>query len=122
MMCRMTADGGSAAAKISHAIGWRSIRCGRPAGRARDMEGASAARTMVPEPAELIARARAMIPALAARSAEQMKRRSILPETMAEMQAAGLFQVPQPRRWCGFEMELSTFYEILIALGQADMA
>ena len=40
------------------------------------MEAASAIRAAVPEPAELIARARAMIPALVARSAEQLKRRS----------------------------------------------
>ena len=86
------------------------------------MEAANAVRTIVPEPAELIARARAMIPALAARSAEQMKRRSILSETMAEMQAAGLFHVLQPRRWGGYEMELSTFYEIQMALGEGDMS
>ena len=63
------------------------------------MEALSATRTAAPEPAELIARARAMIPALAARSLEQMKKRSILPETMAEMQAAGFFRVLQPSRW-----------------------
>jgi len=86
------------------------------------MEAASAIRPAVPEPAELIARARAMIPALAARSSEQMKRRSILPETMAELQAAGLFHVLQPQRWGGYEMELSTFYEIQMALGEGDMS
>ena len=86
------------------------------------MEAASAIRGAVPEPAEMIARARAMIPALAARSAAQMKRRSILPETMADMQAAGLFHLLQPRRWGGYEMELSTFYEVQMALGEGDMS
>ena len=51
------------------------------------MEASSATRKAVPEPAELIARAQAMIPVLTARSREQMRKRSILPETMAEMQA-----------------------------------
>jgi 3-hydroxy-9,10-secoandrosta-1,3,5(10)-triene-9,17-dione monooxygenase len=63
-----------------------------------------------------------MIPTLAKRSLEQKQRRGILPETIAEMQAAGLFRVLQPRRWGGYEMELGTFYDIEIALGEGDMS
>jgi 3-hydroxy-9,10-secoandrosta-1,3,5(10)-triene-9,17-dione monooxygenase len=63
-----------------------------------------------------------MIPALAARSLEQMKKRSIPPETMAEMQAAGFFRVLQPNRWGGYQMDPGTFYEIQMALGQGDMS
>jgi 3-hydroxy-9,10-secoandrosta-1,3,5(10)-triene-9,17-dione monooxygenase len=63
-----------------------------------------------------------MIPALAARSHEQTKRRSILAKTMAEMQAAGLFHVLQLKRWGGYEMNLGTFYEIQMALGEGDMS
>ena len=38
------------------------------------------------------------------------------------MQAAGLFRVLQPRRWGGYEMDLNTFYDIEIALGEGDMS
>jgi 3-hydroxy-9,10-secoandrosta-1,3,5(10)-triene-9,17-dione monooxygenase len=86
------------------------------------MEGSKSIRTVTPEPAELIARARAMIPTLAERSLRQKERRGILPETIAEMQAAGFFRVLQPKRWGGYEMELGTFYDIEIALGEGDMS
>jgi len=86
------------------------------------MEGSRSHRTVEPEPAELIARARAMIPTLAKRAIEQKHRRSVLPETIADMQAAGLFRVLQPRRWGGYEMDLPTFYEVQLALAQGDMS
>src|SRR6516164_1110782 len=86
------------------------------------MEGSSGIHPIAPEPAELIARARAMSPALASRAREQHRRRAILPETIADMQAAGFFRVLQPARWGGYEMDLGTFYDIEIALGEADMS
>lgn len=86
------------------------------------MEGSKSARTIAPEPAELVVRARALIPVLARRSLEQKQRRGILPETIAEMQAAGFFRVLQPRRWGGYEMDLGTFYDIEMALGEGDMS
>jgi 3-hydroxy-9,10-secoandrosta-1,3,5(10)-triene-9,17-dione monooxygenase len=86
------------------------------------MEGSKSARTIAPEPAELVVRARALIPVLARRSLEQKQRRGILPETIAEMHAAGFFRVLQPRRWGGYEMDLGTFYDIEIALGAGDMS
>ena len=86
------------------------------------MEASRSNRAAAPEPAELIARARAMIPTLARRSPEQRQKRRILPETIAEMQAAGLLRVLQPRRWGGYEMELGTFYDIEIALAEGDMS
>jgi 3-hydroxy-9,10-secoandrosta-1,3,5(10)-triene-9,17-dione monooxygenase len=84
------------------------------------MEGSKGIQTV--EPAELIARARAMIPTLAERALPQTQRRGILPETIAEMQAAGFFRVLQPKRWGGYEMELGTFYDIEIALSEGDMS
>jgi 3-hydroxy-9,10-secoandrosta-1,3,5(10)-triene-9,17-dione monooxygenase len=86
------------------------------------MEGSKSTRAVAPEPTELVARARALIPVLARRSLEQKQRRGILPETIAEMQAAGFFRVLQPRRWGGYEMDLGTFYDIEMALGEADMS
>jgi 3-hydroxy-9,10-secoandrosta-1,3,5(10)-triene-9,17-dione monooxygenase len=75
-----------------------------------------------PAPAELIARARSLIPTLAARSLDGRHRRRIPDETIADMQRAGLFRVLQPARWAGYEMDLNTFYEIELALGEGDMS
>ncbi len=86
------------------------------------MEGSVATQTTESASTELIARARAMIPTLAKRSIEQKHRRGILPEVIAEMQAAGLFRVLQPRRWGGYEMDLGTFYDVEMALAEGDMS
>jgi len=86
------------------------------------MEASKTNHAEAPRPAELIARARAMIPALAKRSRAQRQARRILPETIAQMQEAGLFRVLQPARWGGYEMELGTFYEIEMALAEGDMS
>jgi 3-hydroxy-9,10-secoandrosta-1,3,5(10)-triene-9,17-dione monooxygenase len=75
-----------------------------------------------PAPAEIIARARAMIPALAGRARTARGARSIPDETIADIQRAGLFRVLQPRRWCGYELDLHTFYEVELALAEGDMS
>jgi 3-hydroxy-9,10-secoandrosta-1,3,5(10)-triene-9,17-dione monooxygenase len=75
-----------------------------------------------PAPAEIIARARAMIPTLAARSREARRQRRIPDETIADMQRAGFFRVLQPKRWGGYEMDLGTFYEVQLALAEGDMS
>src|SRR2546428_12870682 len=77
---------------------------------------------VAPEPAEIVARARAMIPALAQRSLEGRRQRRIPDETIADMQRAGSFRVLQPKRWGGYEMDLHTFYEIQLALAEGDMS
>jgi 3-hydroxy-9,10-secoandrosta-1,3,5(10)-triene-9,17-dione monooxygenase len=75
-----------------------------------------------PEPKETIARARALIPALAQRALAARRARRIPDETIADMQQAGLFRVLQPARWHGYEMDLNTFYEVELALGEGDMS
>jgi 3-hydroxy-9,10-secoandrosta-1,3,5(10)-triene-9,17-dione monooxygenase len=75
-----------------------------------------------PEGAELVARARAMIPTLAERSSEGRRRRQIPAETIADMQRAGFFRVLQPKRWGGYEMDLGVFYDIELALAEGDMS
>ena len=75
-----------------------------------------------PNPTEIIARARAMIPTLAQRSLEGRRQRRIPDETIADMQRAGFFRVLQPRRWGGYEMDLSTFYEVQLAFAEGDMS
>jgi 3-hydroxy-9,10-secoandrosta-1,3,5(10)-triene-9,17-dione monooxygenase len=76
----------------------------------------------VPTAAETIARARAMIPALAARAPQGARERRIARDTIAEMQAAGLFRVLQPRRWGGYELDIHSYFEIQMALGEGDMS
>jgi 3-hydroxy-9,10-secoandrosta-1,3,5(10)-triene-9,17-dione monooxygenase len=77
---------------------------------------------VAPDPTEIVARARAMIPALAQRSLEGRRQGRIPDETIADMQHAGFFRVLQPKRWGGYEMELNTFYEIQLALAEGDMS
>jgi 3-hydroxy-9,10-secoandrosta-1,3,5(10)-triene-9,17-dione monooxygenase len=77
---------------------------------------------VAPDPTEIVARARAMIPALAQRSLEGRRQGRIPDETIADMQRAGFFRVLQPKRWGGYEMELNTFYEIQLALAEGDMS
>jgi 3-hydroxy-9,10-secoandrosta-1,3,5(10)-triene-9,17-dione monooxygenase len=86
------------------------------------MEPARHIATGAPEPTEIIARARAMIPALAQRSLEGRRQRRVPDETIADMQRAGFFRVLQPKRWGGYEMDLHTFYEIQLALAEGDMS
>lgn len=70
-------------------------------------------------PAELVERARAMIPTLRARVARTIAERKVPEETIAEFQAAGFFRILQPRRWGGYEMHPNVFFEVqkLIAHG-----
>jgi 3-hydroxy-9,10-secoandrosta-1,3,5(10)-triene-9,17-dione monooxygenase len=75
-----------------------------------------------PSPQELIARARALIPTLAARGPQADAERRIPKETIADMQAAGLFRVLQPKRWGGYEMDPATYFEIQLALGEGCMS
>ena len=76
----------------------------------------------VPSPAEMVARARAMIPRLRERAAEGERQRRIAKETIAEMQEAGLFRVLQPKRWDGFELPVGTYFDIEMALAEGDMS
>ncbi len=75
-----------------------------------------------PSAAELVAAARAMIPTLKARAQTQADNRRLLPETVAEMKAAGFFRVLQPKRWGGYEMDPNVFADVQIALSEGDMS
>jgi 3-hydroxy-9,10-secoandrosta-1,3,5(10)-triene-9,17-dione monooxygenase len=86
------------------------------------MEPARHIAAATPEPTEIIARARAMIPTLAERSLQGRRQRRIPGETIVDMQRAGFFRVLQPKRWGGYEMDLNTFYEIQLALAEGDMS
>jgi 3-hydroxy-9,10-secoandrosta-1,3,5(10)-triene-9,17-dione monooxygenase len=86
------------------------------------MEPARHIAAATPQPADIIARARAFIPTLIERSREGRRRRRIADETIADMQRAGFFRVLQPKRWGGYEMDLHTFYDVELALGEGDMS
>lgn len=77
---------------------------------------------VAPTPAELIARARALIPRLIERGPQADRERRVPQESIAEMKAAGLFRALQPKRWGGYEMDVGTYYDIEIALAEGDMS
>ena len=70
----------------------------------------------------MVARARAMIPTLRERAPQGERERRLPKETIADMQAAGLFKVLQPRRWGGYELDILTYFECQMALGEGDMS
>jgi 3-hydroxy-9,10-secoandrosta-1,3,5(10)-triene-9,17-dione monooxygenase len=75
-----------------------------------------------PSGAELIDRAKAMIPALKARARQCVASRDVPAETVAEMKKAGFFRVLQPRRHGGFEMHPNVFFEIQKLLAEGCMS
>lgn len=88
---------------------------------------ASAAQTATLVPAipshdELVARARAMIPALKARAKKCVADRDVSVETIAEMKAAGFFRILQPKRWGGYELHPNTFFDVQKALAEGCMS
>jgi 3-hydroxy-9,10-secoandrosta-1,3,5(10)-triene-9,17-dione monooxygenase len=76
----------------------------------------------IPDPAELIRRARLLVPRLIERGAQADRDRRIPEATIAEMKAAGLFRALQPKRWGGYEVDLGTYYDIEMVLAEGDMS
>jgi 3-hydroxy-9,10-secoandrosta-1,3,5(10)-triene-9,17-dione monooxygenase len=75
-----------------------------------------------PSAETLVARARAMIPNIANRAAAARRERRVSEETIRDMEEAGFFRILQPARWSGYEMKPQVFYDVLIALAEADMS
>src|ERR1700712_2107896 len=63
-----------------------------------------------------------MIPRLRERAPQGERDRRLPKETIAEMQAAGLFKVLQPKRWGGYELDILTYFDVQMALGEGDMS
>ncbi|HEX4192406.1 MAG TPA: acyl-CoA dehydrogenase family protein [Stellaceae bacterium] len=74
----------------------------------------------LPQPnlAGLVARARLLIPVLRQRAAETERLRRLPDETLADLQAAGLFRLFQPARYGGTEAALRAFIDIGGTLGR----
>ncbi|HXQ53606.1 MAG TPA: acyl-CoA dehydrogenase family protein [Stellaceae bacterium] len=74
--------------------------------------------TTIPEPQELVRRARDMVPRLAQRAPQAEAARSLPKETIAEMHEAGFFRILQPKRWGGYEMHPGVYYDVLMTLAE----
>jgi 3-hydroxy-9,10-secoandrosta-1,3,5(10)-triene-9,17-dione monooxygenase len=68
----------------------------------------------------LLAAARGLGPVLRERARDTELLRRISDETMADLQAAGLFQVLQAKCYGGDEADLGTFWDVVLALSEAD--
>jgi 3-hydroxy-9,10-secoandrosta-1,3,5(10)-triene-9,17-dione monooxygenase len=73
-------------------------------------------------PQSLIQRAREMVPVLAQRAKQAEADRKVPVETVADMQAAGFFEVLKPKKYGGYEMDPQVFYEICMTLAEGCMS
>jgi 3-hydroxy-9,10-secoandrosta-1,3,5(10)-triene-9,17-dione monooxygenase len=78
--------------------------------------------TAIPSRETLVERARAMIPALKARSDAATAARALPAETIREMHEAGFFRVLQPKRYGGYEHDPQVFYDIQMTLAEGCMS
>jgi len=78
-----------------------------------------AQKALTPSPGELVARARAMAPALRARADAAEAARRIPEQTIQDFKDSGFFRVLQPRRWGGYEMDPQVFFDIQMAIAEA---
>jgi 3-hydroxy-9,10-secoandrosta-1,3,5(10)-triene-9,17-dione monooxygenase len=76
----------------------------------------------IPSRETLVERARAMIPALKARSEAAVAARCVPAETIREMQEAGFFRVLQPQRHGGYEHDPQVFFDIQMTLAEGCMS
>lgn len=67
---------------------------------------------------ELIDRARAMVPTLAARAAACEDLRRVPDETLAELTDAGFYRVSQPARYGGYELSPLVIFEVAMVLAE----
>ena len=67
---------------------------------------------------DLMARARALVPALKARTAKTEALRQVPEETIQDLHAAGLFRILQPRRVGGAELPFRAIVETSAIIGQ----
>jgi 3-hydroxy-9,10-secoandrosta-1,3,5(10)-triene-9,17-dione monooxygenase len=79
-----------------------------------------AANTVTPE--MLVQRARDMIPRLKERAQQTETERKVPDQTVAEMQAAGLFEVLKPKQYGGYEMDPQVFYDVCMTLAEGCMS
>ncbi|KNH17846.1 GTP cyclohydrolase [Arthrobacter sp. ZBG10] len=78
----------------------------------------------IPDPADLLARVEALVPALQARAADTEAQRRLPADTVADLHGAGVFRVLVPKALGGFGMGADTYAEVirLLARGCASTA
>lgn len=76
----------------------------------------------IPAPEDLVARAAAMIPALRARAAQGERECKVPAQTIRDFQDAGFFQILQPKRYGGYEMDPQAFYAVQMKLAEGCMS
>ena len=84
------------------------------------MTASASPRPVGVQPSEFKQRAVALIPAVRGRAREAERLRMLPPETVHDLQAAGLFRGLQPARWGGYELDPATYFEACVELGTAD--
>ena len=67
---------------------------------------------------ELVARARALVPALRERAERCEAARRVPEESIRELKQAGLFRILQPRAFGGYELDFTTYVRVAIELGR----
>ncbi len=73
-------------------------------------------------PEMLVQRARDLVPTLKARVAEAEAQRNLPADTIADMKAAGLFRILQPKQYGGYEMDPEVFYDVCMTLAEGCMS
>lgn len=69
-------------------------------------------------PAELVERARGLVPVLRDRAAKAKMLRRVPDETMADLHDAGFFRIVRPHRYGGYELNPSLIYDLQLELGR----
>ncbi|MBV2132179.1 acyl-CoA dehydrogenase family protein [Pseudomonas sp. MAP12] len=72
----------------------------------------------IPSEAELLQRARDLIPMLLEKASSVEKNRMVSKETIQAFVDAGFFKILQPAQFGGWEMNPSVFYKVLMELGR----
>lgn len=72
--------------------------------------------------AELVERARAMIPALRDRAAWCERECKVHDDTIRDFQDAGFFKILQPKRYGGYELDPQVFYAVQMTVAEGCMS
>ncbi len=73
---------------------------------------------MQPSVDELLARAKALVPTLAARAQDTEAARQLLPETLKDFEASGFYRIAQPRAFGGYEMSPEVLFNVAMELAR----
>lgn len=76
----------------------------------------------IPTPAELVARAAAMVQTLRDRAPEADRACRVPDQTIRDFQDAGFFKILQPRRYGGYEMDPQVFYAVQMKVAEGCMS